>query len=299
MIINKIKKMLLSLVVVTMTLGMVGCGSNEETFTIAYLPNESTEQKADARNGLAEGLSKELGMKVVEYQASDYNAIIESMRTGKVDMAYFGPLSFCLAYDKANAEPIVMKAKNGDKSTSTYKSVLIANKDSDIKTIKDIKGRTMAFVEPNSTSGALIPAAEIINSFSDFNLTIDDLQTNGKFFQSVSFSGKHQAGLQAVLKGDIDVAPISDQILANEIKHGNAPKNGVKIIHESAPIPSEPMAVRGDLPKEVKDKVKNFLVNYNNESYFDTLFGDPTMRFIQCSIEDYKDIIELNKKINN
>lgn len=299
MIINKVKKALLSIVVATMTLGMVGCDSKEETFTIAYLPNESTEQKADARNGLAEGLSEELGMKVVEYQASDYNAIIEAMRTGKVDMAYFGPLSFCLAYEKANAEPVAMKAKNGDKATSTYKSVLIAKKDSDISTIQDIKGKTMAFVEPNSTSGALIPSAEIIKSFPELNLTIDDLQTNGKFFESVSFSGKHQAGLQAVLKGDIDVAPISDQILANEIKHGNAPEDGVKIIHESAAIPSEPMAVRGDLPEEVKDKVKSFLINYNNESYFDTLFGDTTMRFVDSSIEDYKEIIELNKKINN
>ena len=63
------------------------------------------------------------------------------------------------------------------------------------------------------------------------------------FFEAVSFSGSHQAGLQAVIKGDIDVVPISDQILASEIAHGNASEGDVKIIHESGAIPAEAMVV--------------------------------------------------------
>ena len=63
------------------------------------------------------------------------------------------------------------------------------------------------------------------------------LHTNGDFFEAVSYSGSHQAGLQAVAKGDVDVAPISDQILASEIANGNVEDGAVKIIHESDAIP--------------------------------------------------------------
>jgi len=299
----KIKKILKSVtlfaVAGTIALSMTACGEKKlSKFTVAYLPNESTEQNADARGGMAKDLSKALGVEVVEYQASDYNAVIEAMRTGKVHMAYFGPLSFCLAYDRAKAEPIGMKAKNGDKANATYKSVLIVKGDSTIATINDIKGKTMAFVDPNSTSGNLVPSAEIMKAFANDKLTIDDLHTNGKFFKSVMFSGKHQAGLQAVIKGDVEVAPISDEILKSEIKNGNAKEGDVKIIYSSAPIPSEPMAIRGDLPQDLKDKVKKFMLSYANEAYFEKVIGAKGARFVPCTIDDYKNIIELNKQLN-
>ena len=61
------------------------------------------------------------------------------------------------------------------------------------------------------------------------------LHTNGDFFEAVSFSGSHQAGLQAVVKGDVDVAPISDQILASEIANGAAAEGDVKIMWTRRP----------------------------------------------------------------
>ena len=116
-----------------------------------------------------------------------------------------------------------MKAEEGDPDKAIYHSVFITNSaNDDINSIQDIKGRTMAFVDPDSTSGNLVPTAEIIQAFPDDNLNSDLLHTNGDFFEAVSFSGSHQAGLQAVVKGDVDVAPISDQILASEIANGRS-----------------------------------------------------------------------------
>ena len=65
-----------------------------EFFTIAYAPNESTTQSADARNGLAKDLGAFLGCEVEEIQSTDYNAIVEALRTGKADMAYMGSQAF-------------------------------------------------------------------------------------------------------------------------------------------------------------------------------------------------------------
>lgn len=300
--------------VLTLSL-LAGCGSNGTTgsntsagnaaaaektsFTIAYAPNESTEQSSDARNGLAADLGKALGMEVKEIQASDYNAIIEALRTGKADMAYMGPLSVALAVERADAEPIVMKAPGGDKSQAVYHSVLITRGDNDeINSIADIKGKTMAFVDPDSTSGNLVPTSEIIKAFPNENLDTDKLHTNGDFFEAVSFSGKHQAGLQAVIKGDVDVAPISDQILASEIANGNAAEGDVKIIHTSPAIPAEAMVVGTSVDDNLKAKLVDFLTGYDNEAYFTEVIKKEGARFVACDISDYEPIVELNKIIN-
>lgn len=282
------------------TLTACGNGDKEETFTIAYAPNESTEQSADARNGLAEDLSKELGMKVEEIQASDYNAIIEALRTGKADMAYMGPLAIALGNERANAEPVAMKAVEGDKSKAIYHSLFVtSSKSTDINSIEDIRGKTIAFVDPDSTSGNLMPTAEIIKAFSDENLTSGKLHTNGEFFEAASYSGKHQAGLQAVVKGDVDIVPISDQILQSEIDNGNVNEGDVKIIHTSSAIPAEAMTLRADLDEDLKEKVRAFLLSYDNGEYFEKVIKQPTSRFVECSIEDYEPIIELNQLLNS
>lgn len=293
---------LLLAVLLTATLVLTGCsteGGGKKTLTIAYAPNESTEQSVDARQGLAKDLGEALGMEVKEIQASDYNAIIEALRTGQADMAYMGALAVALAVERAEVEPIVMKAPEGDKSKAVYRSVLIAKSDNaEINTVQDIRGKTMAFVDPDSTSGNLIPTAEIINAFPEDQLDSDMLHTNGKFFEAVSFSGKHQAGLQAVIKGDVAVAPISDQILASEIANGNAQESDIKVIHESGEIPAEAMVAGKSVDEELKNKLKEFLTGYANEDYFTQVIKVEGARFVESSVSDYDSIIKLNDIIN-
>lgn len=274
-------------------------GGEDGVFTIAYAPNESTDQSTDARNGLAEDLSELLGCEVEEIQASDYNAIIEALRTDKADMAYMGPLALALGVERAGIEPIVMKAEDGDPDKAIYHSVLVTNASNDeINSIEDIKGKTMAFVDPDSTSGNLVPTAEIMKAFPDDNLNSELLHTNGEFFEAVSYSGSHQAGLQAVIKGDVDVVPISDQILQSEIDNGNAAEGDVKIIHESDAIPAEAMVVAESMDEETRQMLKDFLVAYDNEDYFTQVIKKEGARFIECDMSDYEPIIELNQIIN-
>lgn len=278
-----------------------GCGAKEEKekFVIAYAPNESTEEAADAREGLAADLAAALGVEVEEIQASDYNAIVEALRTGQADAAYIGALAIAYASDRAEAIPVAMKAPDGDREQAVYRSLLItSSSNTEINSIADIKGKTMAFVDPESTSGNLFPSYEIIKAFPDENLTSDELHTNGKFFEAASYSGKHQAGLQAVIRGDVDVVPISDQILKSEIANGNANEADVKIIHESDPIPAEGFVVSKNMSDELREKFQDFLVNYDNAEYFEKVIKVPNARFIEASIEDYQVVIDLNNTLN-
>lgn len=281
-----------------------GCGGNSQqaekkTFTIAYAPNESTTDSTDARSTLAKDLGKVINMDVKEIQASDYTAIIEALRTGKADMAYMGALAVAMGAERAGVTPIVMKAPNGDKAQAVYHSVFVTQKDnSEINSIKDFKGKTIAFVDPDSTSGNLVPTSEIMKAFPDLHLTNEKIHTNGEFFEAVSFSGKHQAGLQAVIKGDVDIVPISDQIMASEFKNGNADENAVKVVHSSAAIPAEAMVVSKTVNEDLKKTLTKFLVEYNNKDYFDKVIKKADARFVECSMEDYQSIVELNKNIN-
>lgn len=281
-----------------------GCGGNSQeagkkTFTIAYAPNESTTDSTDARSTLAKDLGKVINMEVKEIQASDYTAIIEALRTGKADMAYMGALAVAMGAERAGVTPIVMKAPNGDKAQAVYHSVFVTQKDnSEINSIKDFKGKTIAFVDPDSTSGNLVPTSEIMKAFPDLHLTNEKIHTNGEFFEAVSFSGKHQAGLQAVIKGDVDIVPISDQIMASEFKNGNADENAVKVVHSSAAIPAEAMVVSKTVNEDLKKTLTKFLVEYNNKDYFDKVIKKADARFVECRMEDYQPIVELNKNIN-
>lgn len=281
-----------------------GCGGNSQeaekkTFTIAYAPNESTTDSTDARSTLAKDLGKVINMEVKEIQASDYTAIIEALRTGKADMAYMGALAVAMGAERAGVTPIVMKAPNGDKAQAVYHSVFVTQKDnSEINSINDFKGKTIAFVDPDSTSGNLVPTSEIMKAFPDLHLTNEKIHTNGEFFEAVSFSGKHQAGLQAVIKGDVDIVPISDQIMASEFKNGNADENAVKVVHSSAAISAEAMVVSKTVNEDLKKTLTKFLVEYNNKDYFDKVIKKADARFVECSMEDYQPIVELNKNIN-
>ena len=117
-------------------------GGEDGVFTIAYAPNESNTEAADARQGLEDELSEVLGCPVEEIQASDYNAIIEALRTGSAEMAYMGSQALALGVERTDLEPIVMKAEEGDPEKAIYHSLLIAKADnSEINSIQDIRAR--------------------------------------------------------------------------------------------------------------------------------------------------------------
>ena len=136
-----------------------------------------------------------------------------------------------------------------------------------------------------------------MKAFPDLHLTNEKIHTNGEFFEAVSFSGKHQAGLQAVIKGDVDIVPISDQIMASEFKNGNADENAVKVVHSSAAIPAEAMVVSKTVNEDLKKTLTKFLVEYNNKDYFDKVIkkADATVDWLNMlrkymPFKEYTDI---------
>ena len=160
------------------------------------------------------------------------------------------------------------------------------------------KGKKMAFVDPGSTSGNLIPTSMLMKAFANENLDSETLHMNEKFFSSAMYAGKHQASIQAVAKGDVDVAAVSDQILQAEINNGNVNAGDIKVIATSDPIPSEGMIIRADMDQNLRKTLTDFLLQYNNEDYFTKVIKVKGARFVEASKTDYQPIIELNQLLN-
>jgi phosphonate transport system substrate-binding protein len=268
-----------------------------EELVMCYLPNEATEEFAEYRSGIQGDLSAALGIKVTEVNAADYNAVVEAMRTRHADIASFGPVTYVQAVERAGVEAMVVVAPFGDKSQAGYTSKIIVKAGSPIKTLQDLRGKTFAFVDPASTSGNYVPTLELMNAFG---MTNEDFHTNGRFFSSVSFSGRHQNGLQAVINGDVDAAPVASDILDGELAAGRVKTSDFTVIHQSPMIPNAPISIRKELPADLKAQVKQFFMEYKNPDYFEFMLGWPPERkpeFVEANDRDLDYVRDLMAKV--
>lgn len=124
------------------------------TLKVALLPDENAATVIKNNQGLKDYLEKALGKQVDLIVTTDYSSMIEAMRFNRIDVGYFGPLSYTMAKSKADIEPFAALMKNGK---STYEAVVIGNKASGVEKISDIKGKDVAFGDKASTSSHLIP----------------------------------------------------------------------------------------------------------------------------------------------
>ncbi|MDR2661672.1 MAG: phosphate/phosphite/phosphonate ABC transporter substrate-binding protein [Treponema sp.] len=273
-------------------------GGWPEELVMCYLPNEATEEFAEYRTGIQNDMSAALGISVTEVNAADYNAVVEAMRTGHADIASFGPVTYVQAVERAGVEAMVVVAPFGNKSEAGYTSKIIVKAGSPVKTLQDLRGKTFAFVDPASTSGNYVPTLELMTAFPD--MTNEDFHTNGRFFSSVSFSGRHQNGLQAVINGDVDAAPVASDILEGELASGRVKESDFTVIHQSPMIPNAPISIRKELPEDLKAKVKEFFLNYKNSDYFEFMLGWPPERkpeFVEANDRDLDYVRDLMDKV--
>lgn len=216
----------------------------EESLMLGLIPSEDSQAMIESSKEVIARLEQTTGMKVKPFVATDYNGIIEALRSKKLDVAYLGPFSYVLANSVANAEAfsVAVTKKTG---TSTYKSLIIARKDSGLKSVADLKGRTFSFVDPSSTSGHLFPKAGLLKE--GYN--------PDNHFSRLMFSGSHDASILAVLNKKVDAAAVADRILTNAMARGLVKEGDFEILWTSPAIPESPMVWRKDLSEEMKAKL--------------------------------------------
>jgi phosphonate transport system substrate-binding protein len=173
--------------------------------------------------------------------------MIEAMRFARIEVAYFGPLSYVLAKSKApNIEPFAVGI---DKGSPTYRGVIIAQADGPVKTLEDVRGKTVGFGDPASTSSHLIPRALLAR-----HELIGD-----KDYKFVHL-GAHDAVARAVQSGQVQVGGLSQAIFDNLVTRKTIDPAKVKVIAVSDPIPNYPMVMQGKLDPQLKAAIRDAFV---------------------------------------
>lgn len=217
----------------------------QSVLTVGLIPSEDSRAMIANSQAMMDMLSKALGMPVKPFVAADYNGVIEALRSKRLDVAYLGPFSYVLGTTVADIEAFAV-AETKKAGRTFYHSKIITHKDSGIKTVRDLKGRNFAFVDPSSTSGHLFPKAGLMKAGFDAD----------KEFGRVIFSGSHDASAIAVQNKKVDAAAIADRILDQAIAKGLAKAEDLVTVWSSDPIPESPTVWRKDLSPDLKRRIQ-------------------------------------------
>ena len=209
---------------------------------VALLPDEDAATIIQDNEGLVQHLEIELDKEIELVVTTDYSSMIEAASNGRLDLAYFGPLSYVLAKTKSDIEPFAARLKDG---STTYTSIIIGNVEAGVDELADVKGNTVAFGDPASTSSRLFP---------ELTLAEAGLQS-GEDYEAV-FLGAHDAVALAVQSGNAEVGGLSRPIFDALVEQGTIDASKVTVIAESEAIPQYPWTMRSDLSPELKDQVR-------------------------------------------
>lgn len=250
------KHLLLALAATT---ALTGAASAEgiTQFNVGILGGENAQDRMTSNECYRAKIEEALGVPVKVFTPADYDGVIQGLLGGTLDLAWLGASGYAKIYltDPEAVEPVLTK-QNMDGSTGYY-SIGFARKDSGITSIEDAKGKVFAFGEPNSTSGYLVPGAELQEKYGK----LED------YFGEVKFSGGHEQTIVGVAKGDFAAGVSWADGLGNwedgynsgafrkAADAGLVDMNDLVEIWKSKLIPEGPMVVRKALPQDVKDKV--------------------------------------------
>jgi phosphonate transport system substrate-binding protein len=217
--------------------------SDPAVLRVALLPDENAATVIKDNQGLKDYLEKRLDKKIELVVTTDYSSMIEAMRFGRLELAYFGPLSYLLARSKSDIEPFAALVAHG---STTYTSVVIANTASGINTVADVKGKDVAFGDPASTSSHLVPRALLL----DHGLEAErDYKPH--------YLGAHDAVAKAVENGNAQAGALSRPIYNSLVERKLINSEKVKVIAETKPIPQYPWTMRSNLDEALKEKIRN------------------------------------------
>ena len=220
------------------------------TLKVALLPDENAATIIKKNRPLQEYLEQKLGKKVELIVTTDYSSMIEAMRHGRLDLAYFGPLSYVLAKQKSDIEPFAAIRQHGK---TTYQAVIIANKSAKIAKLEDIAGKDVAFGDKASTSSHLIPKSML----AEKNLYA------GKNYRE-HFVGAHDAVAMSVQNGHAQAGGLSKPIFETLVQRGLVKPDKVAVIAESKPFPQYPWTMRSSLNPQLKQTIRAAFLEIND-----------------------------------
>ena len=254
---------------------------------MGVIPFEDPAVLVPAAQVLGDALERQLGCPVAVEIPQDYAAQVLAMRNDELDVGLFGPLGYVFAEQRAQAEAVASFG-TADGRLSSYTGGIWVPRDSDITTVEQLRDRTLALGAVGSTSGDALPRQALL----DAGLAEDDVR--------IDYAGGHPEALLALSNGHVDAAQINSQQLATATESGTFDPSRFRQIWESAPIPTDPITVRGSMDPESKAAVADALRSLDPQAVGEVaalLDVSPPGRLVPVDHGTYTPLVELAEKL--
>ena len=255
-----------------------------EPLRVSAIPDESPTELQRKFAPLGLYLEQQLGREVLFVPVNDYAAVVEALAAEKVDLAWLGGFTFVQARLKTgNALPLVQREED-----AKFTSKFIANVDSGINKLSDLKGKNFAFGSPSSTSGHLMPrhflAENGIDAATDF--------------ANIAFSGAHDATAAWVASGKVQAGALNASVWDKLVEQKKVDTSKVKVIWTTPSYYDYNWTVRGTLDAELQKKIAQaFLaLDPKNPAHAEILELQRASRFIATKPENYQGIESAARK---
>ena len=246
---------ILGCALIVVTAGLPARAGDDQRMRIAFIAYQNPDQLLEDIRPVVAYLEERMGLEVKSFAATDYAGVVEALRNETADVGFMGPLQYVMAHHHAGAYPILGEVY-GD--SATYVSRIFVRKDSGIRTLKNLKGKTIAFVDPISSSGYMYP----LDTFKTAGL-IKSREAADRYFKKIYFAGGDEQAIRAVYNRFVDAAGIGQYaygLLRPE------ERDQVITIGESRPIPSHCVVVRKGLAADRAEALKQALLALNDGS---------------------------------
>ncbi len=250
----------------------------QQVFRVTAIPDESPTELARKAAPLMKYLEQRLGMKVEFTPVTDYAASVEALANRQVDLAWFGGFTFIQAQQRSGGKAVPLVQREED---ARFKSVFITV-DPAIKSLADLKGRTLSFGSQSSTSGHLMPRSFMLAAGVDPDRDL----------KRVAYSGAHDATVAAVASGKVDAGALNISVWEKLVADKKVDPAKVRVFYTTPTYFDYNWTVHADMPAAQRERLtKAFLeLSPSNPAGREILDLQRATRFVPTSVDNYKGI---------
>lgn len=278
-------RLLVVAILIIGALVLVGCAGTRDdgVIRIGLTIDESNPIAGEAASrALAQALSDFIGMPVEPVLDISYMAGIEAMRGGHIDIKLVSAFNYIRTSSVVDVEMLVSLPMTPTVINNTA-FVVSASRD-DLNALADLRGQRIAFVSAVSTTGFIFPQYHLV---SELGLNPGRIAHSGYFFDTVTFSGGHEASIIGVGFGDFDAAAVGGMFIQNMHDRGIINENDFRVIASTPEVPPPSYIIRSDIDDALIAQIREFFLSFDDPAYFAENWGDGNLRFTAPDIEGY------------
>ena len=257
------------------------------TLHLQIVPEKNIFEQRKRYKYITDYLSQKMDINFIVEIMENYGDISEAFIDGKADAGFFGSFSYVLTHAKAGIEPIARPV--WPNNNSTYRGYIFTRKDSNIRTIKDMKNRSLVLVDKATTAGYI---------YQLFYFKYYGINNMEEYFSRISYANSHDAAAWAVYAGEADIGGAKNHIFNNIMEEYPDFKERMLILSESPEVPSNGLAVHKDLNPAIKLRMKTLLLSlHETPEGQEVLKNFGAIKFIATSDDDYVVVYNMAKEL--